>query len=158
MALAGLQNLTGTELYVATGEPATYDVAGYEALSWEKVVGLVSIGAWGDSFADVNEPLLSEGRVVHTAGNADGGEVAVAIQFRDTDAGRDILRTNAGQNAAVALKKVYPNGDGEYAVAYIGGIQSREATNDSVRGEEVTAWVNTEVLFATESEISAAGV
>jgi len=155
--LAGLENTTGTTIYVSAGEPATYDVAGFEALTWSQVVGTVSFGEWGDSEADVSEPLLSEGRVIHTNGASDGGEVSIVIQKRTTDAGADILETKGGTNDSVSFKKIYgESGDGEYGVGVVTSAKQREAGSDTVRGFTQMARINTKVYKYTAAEIAAA--
>lgn len=156
MPLAGLENTTGTTVYVASGEPTTYDIAGYQALNWEKVVGVVSFGEWGDSENDVSEPLLSEGRVIHTNGTKDGGEVSISIQHRTTDAGADLIKANSGGDAPVSIMKVYASGEGEIATGVFTSPKQREAGNDTVRGFTTMARVNTAVIEATAAEVTAA--
>lgn len=157
MALAGLENTTGTKIFVVAGEPATFDLAGYEAMAFSsgQVVGTVTFGAWGDDNEDVSEPLLSEGRVIHTNGTSDGGEVELSVQHRTTDAGSDILLANAGTNDAVSVKKLYTSGDAEYATVVISGAKFREAAGNAVRGYTVMARVNTALVKATAAEIAA---
>lgn len=146
MALAGLENTTGTKTFVAIGEPATFDAAGYAALTWVKVVGVVSFGEWGDSENDISEPLLEDGRVIHTNGVKDGGEVAISIQHRDTDAGYSLIKDNSGGDQIVSIKKEYKSGDIEYAAGVFTSPKQRAASGDSVRGVSVMARINTAVL------------
>ena len=147
MALAGLESTTGTKIFVVGGEPATFDAAGFGAMTiTAQVVGVVTFGAWGDDNEDVSEPLLGEGRVIHTNGTADGGEVEISVQHRTTDAGSDILLANAGTNDPVSIKKVYKSGDIEYATAVISGAKQREAAGNAVRGYTVMARVNSAVV------------
>ena len=155
MALAGLESTTGTKIYVVAGEPATYDLAGYEGLTLVQVVGVVTFGAWGDENEDVSEPLLADGRVIHTNGTADGGEVEISVQHRTTDAGSDILLANGGTNTAVSIKKLYKSGDAEYATAVISSAKQRDAAGNAVRGYTVMARVNTGLVEATAAEIAA---
>jgi|GEM_PF-959919 len=155
MALAGLESTTGTKIYVVAGEPATFDLAGYKALTPVQVVGVVTFGAWGDDNEDVSEPLLAEGRVIHTNGTADGGEVEISVQHRTTDAGSDIILANAGTNEAISIKKEYKSGDVEFATAVISSAKYREAAGNAVRGYTVMARVNTALVKATAAEIAA---
>ncbi|MGB1388671.1 MAG: hypothetical protein ACPG61_07265 [Paracoccaceae bacterium] len=155
MPLAGLESTTGTTIAVVAAEPATYDLAGFEALTFVPVVGVVTFGSWGDENEDVNEPLLAEGRVIHTVGTADGGSVEISVQHRTTDAGSDILRANGGTNTLVSIKKTYASGDAEYGVAVISAAKFREASSNSVRGYTCMAMLNSGILEATAAEIAA---
>lgn len=147
MPLAGLESLTGAIIEVAVGEPATNDAAGFKAMTWVQVVGVVNFGEWGDTENDVTEPLLSAGRVIHTNGVSDGGEATIAIQYRDADAGADVIRDNSGGNQLVSIKKTYPeSGDVECATGVFTSPRHREASNDSVRGFTSIARINTAVF------------
>lgn len=156
MPLSGLENLTGTTISIAVGEPGTYDTAGYKAMTWAEIVGLVEFGEWGDSNADVSEPILSEGRVIHTNGILDGGEVPVAVQHRDTDAGRDIILAQGGTNNLVSFMKTYPSGDREWGTGVVGSQRQRAASNDAIRGFTTMARINTALVRATSAEYDAA--
>lgn len=155
MALAGLESTTGTTISVVAGEPATFNLAGYKAMTFVPVVGVVTFGAWGDDNEDVAEPLLSEGRVIHTNGTADGGEVEISVQHRTTDAGSAVIQTNAGTNEAVSIRKLYKSGDVEFATAVISSAKYREAAGNAVRGYTVMARVNTALVKATAAELAA---
>lgn len=156
MPLAGLENTTGSKIYVSAAEPATITIAGFQALDWEEVVGVVTFGEWGDSENDVTEPTLSEGRVFHTNGVRDGGEVSISVQHRATDAGADIVKANAGGQDVISFLKVYASGEGEFAAGILTSPKFREAGSDTVRGFTTMARINTVVLEATAVEVTAA--
>lgn len=156
MPLAGLESTTGTTIEVAVGEPATFDAAGYKALTASAVVGIVSFGEWGDTENDVNEALLSEGRLIHQNGLSDGGEVPIAVQYRTTDAGADVIRANSGASQIVSVIKTYPSGDKECASGVFTSPRQRSAENDSIRGFTSILRVNTRVYEFTSAEWAAA--
>lgn len=156
MPLAGLENLTGTKIFVAVGEPASDTVSAWKALTYSEVVGAVSFGEWGDTTADVSEPTLSEGRVIHTNGMADGGEVAIAVQHRATDAGSALIKTNGGNNTLMSVRKVYASGDVELATGLFSAIRQRAAAGDSVRGYTAAFRSNTKVKEVTAAAWTAA--
>lgn len=156
MPLAGLENTTGSKIFVAAGEPAAYTDSGFKAMTYSEVVGTTRFGEWGNTNADVSEGLLSENQVIHTNGTGDGGEVPIAVQHRTVDAGAAILLEKAGTNDLVTIRKVYPSGDSEMAVGIISGARFREASGDSVRGFTVNARINTKVRTATAAAWAAA--
>lgn len=149
MPLAGLENMSGTRIYIAAGEPANNTVATVKAMTWQEVVGAVSFGEWGDDHADVSEPILSDNRVIHTNGRADGGNVAVAVQHRTTDAGAALIKTNAGTNNLVTVRKVYASGDIEWGTGVFSGRRFRGAAGDAVRGFTTNFRVNTKIEEVT---------
>lgn len=149
MPLAGLENMSGTRVYVAAGEPANDTVATVKAMSWQEVVGCVSFGEWGDDAADVAEPVLSDNRNIHTNGRLEGGAVPVAVQHRTTDAGSALIKTNANTNNLMTVRKVYASGDVEWSVGIFRGKRFRGATGDAVRGYTTNFMSNKAVLEVT---------
>lgn len=157
MPLAGLESTTGSIIEVAVGEPATFDAAGYKALTWAQVVGIVSVGEFGDTENDVTEPLLTEGRIIHQNGLSDGGEVPFAVQYREVDAGADLIRANSGGSQIVSVRKEYPqSGDVECISGVFTSPRQRAAENDSIRGFTSIIRVNTQLYEFTNAVWDAA--
>lgn len=155
MSLIGLENTTGTTISIVAAVPASETLAAYEALSYEQIVGVVTFGAWGDTEEDVSEPILSDDRLIHTNGVADGGTTPIAVQHRATDAGSDVVYANGGSNTAVTIKKLYSSGDAEYATGIISSPRQRSAESSSIRGYTFNLMANTKVFRATAAEIAA---
>lgn len=70
----------GTTIAIAPGVPATFDGAGFAALTWVNIVGLVSIGELGDDNETVSVPDLTAGRIRTLKGAATGTTVAIALR------------------------------------------------------------------------------
>jgi len=96
-------NDIGTTLAIATGVPATFDEAGYEAMTWVNIGGLVSVGEIGDDHETISVPDLTLGRIRTLKGAATGTTVPVAL--------REVLG-DAGQAAAALAAK---SASGEYS-------------------------------------------
>lgn len=156
MPLSGLENTTGTKVHIAVGEPTDYTAANLALLTWAEIVGCVSFGEWGDTENDVTEPLLSEGRVLHTNGLSDGGEAQIGVQHRDTDAGSDIVKANSGGNTLVTILKEHASGEGEVASGILTSPKYRAATGDSVRGYTVMARINTGITELSAADVTTA--
>jgi hypothetical protein len=96
-------NDIGTTIAIATGLPATFDEAGYEALTWVNVAGLQSVGEVGDEHETISVPDLTLGRIRQIKGAATGTTIPVALREVPSD---------AGQTAAEAAAKA---AGGEYS-------------------------------------------
>lgn len=70
----------GTTLAIATGLPTTFTEAGYEALTWVNIVGLVSVGETGDENESISIPDLTAGRIRIRKGAATGTTIPVALR------------------------------------------------------------------------------
>lgn len=143
MPLAGLENTTGSRLFVAAGEPANFLQPAVKAMTWLEIVGLVTMGPWGDTVADVAEGVVSEDRVIHTNGIRDGGTVPLVIQHRTTDAGTALLLTTDGGNTLLTFRRSYKSGDQVVAAGLIAPMRERGLGGDTIRGWTTDAKINT---------------
>lgn len=144
-----------TTLAIASGEPATYDAAGFGGvgMTWEEVAEVASIGQLGDSHADIALPAdLKTGRVVHLTGAADGGEVAVAVNVEDfTDAGQDLIRTANGARTTYSFRVTRASGKIEYCIGRVVNYRHNEASASTYEGVTFTLRINGGVVVVEPS-------
>ena len=106
-------NLIGAKLAIATGRPATNDVAGFEAMTWvEAAVGTVSIGAIGDTNETITVPDLTTGRNTTIKGAVTGDTVNIALSRQRAAGGVSGALTTA-QTAFQAAAQAM---GGEYSI------------------------------------------
>lgn len=143
----------GTRVYHAVGVPATFDKAGYEALTWVEVTGcqVAPIPGWDTSLIDV--PDLTSGITKADKGASAGRESEMAFRRVTSDAGQTALRTSAGP-ASVAEHsiKVVETGSGSTHI-YMSGLSYNLADNpgdtESYMGFTVAFRQNYEHVRAT---------
>lgn len=133
---------------IATGEPATFDAAGFAALTFAEVGSVASIGAYGDTHADITPPPdLKTGRQLHFTGAADGGEVPVQVHTEDfADAGQDAVRAANGARANYSFKVVDPDGNIDYFYGRVVSYRGLEKSATSYEGCEFTLRVNSGIV------------
>jgi len=78
----------GTTLAIATGLPATFTEAGYEAMSWVVVGGLQTAGQLGGDDATITVSDLGTGRARTLKGETTGGVVPFSTREIPGDAGQ----------------------------------------------------------------------
>ena len=89
----GLIPSVGTKLYLSATAPATYDEAGWDALSWTEVYGVENINPFGAQ-TQVNELVpLSTGVACKTKGPTDYGQLEWDMGKHTTDDGQVALAT-----------------------------------------------------------------
>lgn len=134
----------GSTFSISAGEPATEDQAGYEALSFSEVGNVATIGATGDTHADITPPPdLKTGRQLHFTGASDGGEVAITVHTEDfADAGQDAVRTANGARANFSFKIEDPDGNVEYSYGRVVSYRKIEKSATSYEGVEFTLRIN----------------
>lgn len=133
---------------IATGEPATDDQAGFEALTFTEVGSVATIGAYGDTHSDITPPPdLKTGRQLHFTGASDGGEVPVTCHTEDyADDGQDEIRSANGQRANYSFMVQDPDGNIDYFYGRVVSYRNIEKSASSYEGCEFTIRVNSGVV------------
>lgn len=125
----------GATFAIVAATPATYDSAGYAALTWTASVGeVVSWGPTGDVHEDIAVTEVSTGRTKHINGAKDGGAIDFTIKYAVSDAGQVIMRTNNGTNTAVSVRITDPDGKIEYSTGIIANLRQMERTAGQYKG------------------------
>lgn len=104
---------------IATGVPATFDKAGYEALSWVTIEGMVEAPQFGSTHADINVPSLA-GRTKIRKGANTGVSTSLAFSRVDSDAGQAaVLAASLAATGEYSLSVTDPD---DVNVEYCSGI------------------------------------
>lgn len=110
-----LRPTAGVRFYVSADAPATFDAAGYAALTWTEVAGFDNLGEVGDEYEVGTFDSLTDGRLKYRAINdagqyegtpvddpADPGQIVIKAAF---DAGKgtpaEKLSTRAEDEAGI---------------------------------------------------------
>jgi len=146
-----------------TAAPATYDAAGYAALTYESICPLQSIGAFGTQFESVTFDDICTGLRTKIKGINDNGEMEVVAGYDDT---------NDGQLAAVAAAKDTSTGNynfkvtlpnklnatGTDAVFYFSGKVMSALTTAGAASDVVTRTFNIGINTEIVEVVATAGV
>lgn len=143
-----IPNYIGATIAVVAALPATYDPVGYAALSWAATVDdVVQWGELGDQSNDISVNTLG-GRVLHSNGSRDGGEVPFAFVFRPASAGQNILRANSNTNTGVSCRITDPDGQVSYYSGVVANVRDLERTDTTHKGQNGVFRVNTATVRA----------
>lgn len=106
----------GAVVSVSAGIPATYDSAGFAALSWSVLGEVTSLPDSGEEYADIPVQVIgdSAGGTDHYVGVQDQPESTISYVRDISDAGQVILAAASGSTTATACKIVYSNSEIEY--------------------------------------------
>lgn len=145
-------NHIGCTVYISTALPATNDAAGFEALSWTKVNGLVNGPSFGYSHEAIDIPDLSTGFSDSVKGMGSGRDTEMAFRDVASDTGQATVRTQGiDDDGKCAIKLGYGTGiDGvletgdvvEYAQGYLHSYAPNAPTPTSYQGFTVNFRVN----------------
>lgn len=116
----------GTVLSVSTDLPATFDEAGYEALTWSVVGEITTIPTFGaEANMGAHNPI-GDRYTKKYKGSINAGSQTIEMALDDDDAGQIILQDHAEGAAIdddVAVMLEYPNGQVRYYTAQVGSFQ-----------------------------------
>lgn len=82
----------GSTVSVVKGAPATYDAAGYDALTFVKVGEITSLSPFGGTATVTTNIPLETGIVDKHIGSIDYGQLALTIAADSADAGQLLLK------------------------------------------------------------------
>ncbi|MGB1215640.1 MAG: hypothetical protein ACPG4X_19880 [Pikeienuella sp.] len=102
---------SGTTVAVSAAKPATYNQAGYEALSFTTTIQVTNIGTLGVQWDEVQLDTLDLGRF-YSKGTKNVGDLSMAFGLDYTDAGQAILESAAeatGTSGECSVKITLPD-------------------------------------------------
>jgi len=96
----------GTKVFIASETllPATYDVAGYDELTWLEVGMIEDVGEFGPDASIGSFTPISTGIACKFMGTTDNGEITLSIAKTTTDSGLAALIARQGNPDSVAMK------------------------------------------------------
>jgi len=140
----------GTAVSVSTTAPATYNEAGFEALTWSLVGELAELPSFGAEAALATHTPLKTGIVAKRRGSLNYGSVALTMAVSDTDTGQTVLQdaaeAAAGTDAQVSVKVVLVNGETQYFTAQVMSYKVNVGNADAITMAEVTLEIDNSVV------------
>jgi hypothetical protein len=121
----------GSTFSVVATAPATYDSAGYAALTWVPVGEVTDLPEFGQSRGSVSFTSLN-GRMQKFAGNVDMGKLTLGFGLNTDDAGQIVLKTGVSSSSAISIKVVTQNGDAYYFRAIVLSFKVNVGSSDKI--------------------------
>lgn len=140
-----------TTLACSVASPATYDVTGYEALTYSLIGKIASISARGDTHSEITPPAdLATGRITPRKGAVSGGNIEVTLHTEAyADAGQDLIRTaaaNITDGAILSFKETDRGGNIRYWEGEVHSYAFIEASATSYAGVSFGILVHTAIV------------
>lgn len=139
---------SGSTFAVALAAPATYNSAGYAALTWVLVHAVRDIGSFGPAWEVVEFQSLADGRY-YAKGARNDGQIDMTFAYDTADAGQTVLRGAAdvtGTSGTVSYRIVTPAGETQYGRGpvlgfqrQVGGANDAMVVTASIRGDSATS-------------------
>jgi len=143
------QTLTniGTTLHVSAADPATYNIAGYAALTWTEVAQVATLPELGPSAETLTFVPLKSGVTDKAHGAINYGAGAVQYKIVEGDAGQDLIEAaRAGRNN-LSVKITRKSGLIEYMQVLVMSNVTAEASASSTYMRTANVEVRTEIVY-----------
>ena len=140
---------TGTKLSVVAADPATFDQAGYEALTFVAVGEVIDLPEYGPNVLVVESNPLATGITEKFKGFINYGSQSMGLEFDAEDAGQIILAAGvegAGKNQQHAIEIEYQDGSIDYYSARIFSYTKAPGSANSMVGSTVQVEINTPIV------------
>lgn len=123
----------GTCIAFSATAPATYDGAGYAALTWTVATELRTLGGLGGTRSITSNTNLCSQEVHKIAGAIDNGEQELQLAFDIDNGGQVILTDGFKNNTAVFARETLTSGDVMYYKGIVGASGIETTDGDEVK-------------------------
>lgn len=148
--MSDIVSSVGTVVSVSTTAPATYDSAGFAALTFSACGELAELPSFGAEAALATHTPLATGIVAKRRGSLNYGSVALTMAVSDADTGQTVLQdaaeAAAGTDAAVSVKVVLVNGEIQYFTAQVMSYKVNVGNADAITMAEVTLEIDNSII------------
>lgn len=91
MSTSNVRTSAESMLLICATLPVTYDLAGFEALSWDEVAEITDLGEFGREYNQVTHSPLRSRRVVKRKGSFNEGSITIPMARDADDQGQALL-------------------------------------------------------------------
>lgn len=144
-----LGTVAGTKIGISAVLPATFDVAGYGALTFINIGNIDDGGEHGREYAEVTFNPIDTRSTRKFKGSFNEGNKTLSIGYNSGDAGMVVLKTALNDDENYAFEVEYPDGDIDYFVAKVMSVVKATGGVDTIRMASVTLGIDTDEATGT---------
>ena len=143
--VARVETVAGTELYIAVGQPATFDEAGYDTtdMLWTLIGEITDAGEHGREYAEVTHMPISSRGVQKYKGSFNEGTKTLQLALDDDDPGQVILKAALASDNDYSFKVEYQGGAKDFFQAKVMSLKKAATSVDTIRSATVNLSITT---------------
>jgi hypothetical protein len=138
-----VRSSAGSTLSLSAGIPATFNVAGYTALTWTAVGEITDLGEFGREFNLITHNPLGSRGTVKLKGSFNEGSISVSLALDTDDAGQILAKAAALSDNDYSVKIITQNGDDYYMQVKVMSFKVQVGSVDSVTSATMTMEITT---------------
>jgi len=129
----------GTKVSISAGVPATYNQAGFAALTYTEIGEITSVpGSGGRTYEDVSYNVVSRRATEHRKGTFDEAEQTMEVVVVREDAGQILAEAALDSDEYYAFKVEYSDGEISYYQATMTGFEGAGGDANTMRMATMT--------------------
>lgn len=137
-----IQSVAGAVISISAGLPATYNAAGYEAVTgWATIGEVTNLGEFGRAYEVIRHNPIGTRATRKLKGSYDEGAVALTVALDNDDAGQVLAKTASLSDADYSIRIVDQEGNEYYFPAKVLSFRRSFGTVNNV----VSATINLEI-------------
>lgn len=134
-----VETVAGTRIYIVAGQPATFDAAGYGAMTgWAEIGEITDAGSHGKTYAEVTHNPIGTRMTQKFKGSINIGNKTVQLAIDDSDPGQIVCQTALDSDNDFSFKVAYQGGSIDYFQAKVMSFEKSATSVDSMRTASMT--------------------
>lgn len=129
-----VQTVAGTTVHISAGIPATFDAAGYAAVTgWAKIGEITDAGSHGKTYAEVTHMPIDTRMTQKFKGSINIGTKTLQLGVDEDDAGQILAKTALDSDSDYSFKVTYQDGAIDYFRAKVMSFEKSATGVDTIR-------------------------
>lgn len=142
--MSGVETVAGTQISISAATPATFNEAGYTAVTGWGLIGEITDGGnHGRTYNEVTHTPLGSRGTQKFKGSSNEGTKTLQMAVDTADPGQIILKQALDSDADFSFKVEYQGGDIDYFQAKVLSFQVATAGVDTIRSATVQLSITT---------------
>ncbi len=144
----------GTTFSIASGDPATWDDAGFEAQTYHLIGKIKNGGEFGKKFQLITNQYLSQRGEEKRKGTFNAGSISLQVDILKGSAGQDMCATALDVDADYSFRVVLQNGRTFYLRGLVTGFPVNVGGANDMTSSTITIELNP-IFLASGDEVAA---
>lgn len=132
MAIENIRTSAGTTIAISATQPATFDAAGYAALTYTEIAEVSNLGEFGRVYNEVTFNPLATRQTVKRKGSFNEGNMSMELARDPEDAGQSILITAVNSDLSPSFLVTSQDGTKFYFTAQVMSYTANVGTVDNI--------------------------
>lgn len=135
----------GTTIGIAAA-PATYDLAGFDALSFDTIGEVTDAGEYGKVFNLVTHNPLATRQTKKFKGSFNNGSITLQLAIDEDDVGQIAAKAALESDASFSIAVTKQNGAIDYFTAQVMSFTDAIGSVDSIEGGSIQLEIDNEII------------